>query len=167
MDIAIVPATRADTLVLDRLLQLSAYDFSEYGGTDVDTNGVFPSPYSDTIWQPYDHNFLIRVDGHLAGFAFVTRHDSYIDHGDVYLLSEFFVMRKYRRRGVGKHVAYTIFDRFAGHWELATNPGRIAAQAFWRRVVGDYAVGTYREVAEGCERWGGPIWAFESKANGT
>src|SRR6202521_2126246 len=95
MDIAIVPATRADALVLDRLLQLSAYDFSEYGGTDIDSNGVFPSQYSDPIWQPYDHNFPIPGCGHPAGFAFVTRHDSYIDHGDVYLLSEFFVMRKY------------------------------------------------------------------------
>ena len=75
-------------------------------------------------------------------------------------------MPKYRRRGVGEHAARTLFDRFPGRWEVATNPGREPAQIFWRRVIGRYAEGTHREAADGCERWGGPIWAFDSKANG-
>ena len=172
MDIAIVPATPADAPVLDRLRQLSAYDFSEYGGTDVDPNGVFGTTDTDNPYglDPDEADpvvFLIRVDGKLGGYAIVTRHDSYLDHGRPHLLSQFFVMRKYRRRGVGEHVARTLFDRFPGRWDVATNPGREPAQTFWRRVIGRYAEGTYREAAEGCERWDGPIWAFESKANGT
>jgi predicted acetyltransferase len=75
-------------------------------------------------------------------------------------------MPKYRRRGVGEHVARTLFDRFSGRWEVATNPGREPAQTFWRRVVGRYAAGTHREAA-GCARWDGPVWAFDSKANGS
>jgi predicted acetyltransferase len=161
LNIAVVPVTPEDAPVLERLWQLSAYDYSTYGGTDVDASGVFPTPVPD------EQFFFVRVGGHFAGFASVIRHASYLGHGEVHLLSYFFVMPKYRRRGVGEHVARTLFDRFPGRWEVATNPGREPAQTFWRRVVGRYTGGTHQEAAAGCERWDGPIWAFESKSNGT
>ncbi len=168
MDIALVPATPADAPVLDQLSQFSAYDFSEYGGIDVDSSGVFlPAGDDETDAEDPVATFLIRGDGHLAGFAVVTRHDSYLDEGRPYLMSQFFVLRKYRRRGVGEHVARTLFDQFPGRWEVATNPGREPAQTFWRHVIRRYTEGAYREAAQGCERWGGPIWAFESKAHET
>jgi len=33
---------------------------------------------------------------------------------------------------------------------------------FWRKVIGRYTGGHFRELAEGTDRWAGPIWAFES-----
>lgn len=162
VEITLVAATRADTPVLCRLLQLYEYDFSEYGGIDVDSKGMFPTIDTDAIWGRDDHVFLIRADGQLAGFALVTRHESYLGDGDTYLLGEFFVMRKYRRRGIGEHAARTLFDRLRGRWEIGTVHGNATAQAFWRRVLGRYTGGDYREAGEGCGRWEGPIWAFES-----
>src|SRR5215212_9060303 len=93
MEIAVIPATSADTLVLTRLGQLSSYDFSEYGGNDVDAHGLFGAANID---NPYGLDpdevdplaFLIRVGGQLAGYAVVTRHDSYLEHGKPYLLSQ-------------------------------------------------------------------------------
>jgi predicted acetyltransferase len=167
MNISLDAATPADTPVLDRLLQLYEYDFSEYGGVDVDPNGLFESVDTKTIWEPHDHVFFIRIDNNLVGFAYVTRHDSYFDQGKTHNLSEFFVMRKYRRRGIGEQVACALFDRFPGRWEFGTLPGNLVAQAFWRRVLGRYTGGTHQEVSEGCERWSGPIWTFEAKPDGT
>jgi predicted acetyltransferase len=166
MNVALVRATRSQTSVLDHLLQLYEYDYSEYGRVDVDSNGVFPTVDTEALWQPDDHVFLIQVDANLAGFAFVTRHQSYLGDGDAVLLSEFFVMRKYRRSGIGEHVALTLFDRFPGRWEVGTPHGNLGGQAFWRSVLGRYAPDMYQEVSEGCERWQGPIWAFSSKGNG-
>jgi predicted acetyltransferase len=166
VNVSVDAATPADVPVLDRLLQLYEYDFSEYGGVDLDASGVFETVDTAAIWRPDDHVYLIRVDGNLAGFAYVTRHTSYFGHGETHNLSEFFVLRKYRRRGVGEHVARLLFDRFPGRWEFGTTPGNLAAQAFWRRVLGRYAPDTLREVAEGCERWSGPIWVFVSGADG-
>ena len=165
MYVSLDAATPTDTLVLDRLLQLYEYDFSEYGGVDVDSSGVFPTVDTQTIWGPDDHTFFIRVGGSLAGFALVTGHESYLGNGDTHLLSEFFVMRKYRRRGVGEHAARALFDRFPGRWELGTARGNVAAQAFWRSVLGRYTDDAYREAPDGCDRWEGPIWAFASKAD--
>ena len=165
--VTLVQASRADTPVLDRLLQLYEYDFSEYGGIDVDATGAFATVDTATIWQPDDHVFLIQVDDKLAGFAFVSRHQSYIGDGRSLLLSEFFVMRKYRRRGIGEHVARRLFDQFPGRWELGTPSRNTAAHAFWRAVLGRYTNGRYKEIAEGCERWQGPIWIFVSSGDRT
>jgi hypothetical protein len=85
MNVALVKATRAHTGVLDRLLQLYEYDYSEYGRVDVDSNGVFPTVDTEALWQPDDHVFLIQVEPNLAGFAFVTRHQSYLGDGDAVL----------------------------------------------------------------------------------
>jgi len=83
-----------------------------------------------------------------------------------YLIDEFFVLRKYRRRGVGAHVARTVFDRFPGHWEVSELRENTAAQAFWRRVIGRYTGGNFREVELDSPRWRGPAPAFESKSPG-
>jgi predicted acetyltransferase len=50
-------------------------------------------------------------------------------------MAEFFVMRKYRRGGVGVIAARAVFARFPGEWqvrELAANAGAVA---FWRKAI--------------------------------
>ena len=167
MKIELATASQADIPVLDRLLQLYEYDASENGGNEIDANGVFPTVDTGALWGPNDHVFLIQVDGRLAGFALVTRHQSYFGQDYTYLLSEFFVLRQYRRRGIGEHAAHTLFDRFPGRWELGTMHANTAGQAFWRRVLGHYTRDAYQEVAEGCERWQGPIWTLTAKPDRT
>jgi len=167
VDVDLVVATPGDRQVLDRLLQLYEYDFSEYGGIDLDATGVFPTLDTADIWRPDDRVFFIKVDGRLAGFAYVTRHTSYVGEGEATLLGEFFVLRKYRRRGVGERAARTLFERFPGRWELAPARGNDAARAFWRRVIGRYTGGAFRELPDGCPRWDGPVGAFETSRAAT
>src|SRR5262245_33942185 len=92
MNVTLDLATPTASPILDRLRQLYEYDFSEYGGIDVDSTGLFPTVATRAIWGPNDHVFLIRVGSSLAGFALVTRHRSYLGDGDAHLLSELFVM---------------------------------------------------------------------------
>ena len=85
--------------------------------------------YLDEYWNDSDRKaFLFRVDNALAGFALVFT-------GEPHDIAEFFVMRKYRHRGVGAQAAASLFDRFPGRWtvrQLLTNP---AATAFWRTAI--------------------------------
>ena len=166
VDVDLAEAAPADRPVLDRLLQLYEYDFSEYGGIDLDSTGAFETLDTAGVWGPDDRVFFLRVDGRLAGFAYVTRHASYAGDGETTLLAEFFVLRKYRRRGVGERAARAVFDRFPGRWELATARGNEGARVFWRRVIGRYAGGAFVELPDGCARWDGPIWAFETPPRG-
>jgi predicted acetyltransferase len=163
----VIAASPRDRPIVERLAQLYQYDFSEVTGSDVDEDGRYRHMDGDAIWEPGWHVFLVRVGGRLAGFAFVTRHRSYLGDGETAYMDEFFVLRKYRRRGVGEHVARTLFDRFPGRWEVAELRQNAPAQAFWRRVIGRYTGGRFREVELDDARWRGPVQNFESGTRGT
>jgi predicted acetyltransferase len=161
-DLRLVLAQPEQRPLLDRLLQLYEYDFSEYGGLDVDEDGLFPTEDLDRTWRSGYDIFLLQVHDQTAGFAFVMRHEAYLGDGEVTLLDQFFVMRKYRRRGFGTRAATSLFGRYPGPWELATVRPNKAAQAFWPRVIGDYTGGAFQEQPDGCARWRGPIWSFRT-----
>ena len=127
--IEVLEATVDDKPVMRRLLELYAHDFSEFTATDVDARGRFGYPYLDLYWtEPERRPFLFRVAANWAGLALVRT-------GVPHDMAEFFVLRKYRRTGVGEAAARDLFARFPGDWQvrqLETNPG---ATAFWRRAI--------------------------------
>lgn len=124
----IVPG-KADKPVLRHLLELYQHDFSEFDGRDVDHHGLYGYPYLDHYWVELDRRpFLFDIGGQWAGFALV-RLGRPID------MSEFFVLRRFRRAGVGREAALQIFRMLPGPWQLrqvTTNPD---ATRFWRRII--------------------------------
>ena len=50
-------------------------------------------------------------------------------------MAEFFVMRKYRRTGVGTDAARAIFERFPGAWQVREEEANVGAIHFWRRAI--------------------------------
>jgi len=128
-EIKVLEARLADKPVVRRLLELYLHDFSELTDADVDRRGRFGYPYLDLYWtEPERRPFLFRVAGHWAGFALVrtgTPHD----------MAEFFVVRKYRRTGVGVVAAHHLFDRFPGEWQVRQMRANTGATAFWRRAI--------------------------------
>lgn len=134
-----------------RLVQLYIYDL--YGEHwDVERDGTYGSPgWHRRFWTRRGlHHFVIRVGGQLAGFALVRDRADFAGAG-VWEISQFFVLRKYRRRAVGTRAAETLFARFPGRWEVAELVWNVAAQRFWRRVIERCAVGG---VVEGRRRYG-------------
>ncbi len=119
----------AEQPVLGRLLELYAHDFSERTGADVGDDGTFGWRFLDRYWaEPDRHAFLFRIDGKLAGFALVRS-------GDPHDMAEFFVLRKYRRGGVGTDAARAVFARFPGEWQTRQQFENAGATAFWRRTI--------------------------------
>ena len=112
--------------------------------------------------EPGRHPFLIRVDGKLAGFALVNARSRLTGDDGVHDLAEFFVLRRYRRRGVGERAAAWLFERFRGRWEVRQKPENLAATAFWRRVIGRHTGERFEDVLWDDERWRGPVQRFES-----
>jgi len=167
MHIEVITATPKDNLRVARLLQLYEHDSSEFFGADVAPDGLYRVMDTDALWQPGWHTFLVKVDDQLAGFAFVTRHQSYLGDDETYLMVEFFIMRKYRRQGVGEYVACTLFDRFPGRWEVSEWPTNFGAHVFWRRVIGRYTYGRFHEADLDTPRWRGLVQSFESANKGT
>lgn len=136
MNVEVTPAGPEDQVALENLLQLYAYDFSEFIDGDVDDHGRFSSiSLESSSPAPV---FLVRVNGVLAGFAQVQQESALTGDSDVSDIGEFFVMRKYRRRGVGRQVATRLFDMFPSRWEVREVATNVPAQAFWRDVIGEY-----------------------------
>jgi len=161
--ISLDAASAAERPVLENLFQLYAYDWSELGWTEVGRDGRFADPSLDAYWRDDDrHPFLIRVDGRLAGFALVAARSRLTGAAGVFDMAEFFVMRKYRRRGIGFAAASAAFRRFTGRWEIRQRDENAAATAFWRRVVARYTDGSYREVRCDDATWVGPVQTFSS-----
>ena len=129
MAVEIEPVSYGDEDVLRRLIEFYIYDYSEYMGWDVDGDGVFGYRYLESYWTNADrHPFFIRVDGRLAGFALVRS-------GQPHDMAEFFIMRRYRRAGVGTEAARLVLSRFPGSWEVRELEANVAGANFWRSAI--------------------------------
>jgi len=147
---------------LKNLIELYKYDFTEFDPEDVNEHGLYDYQYLDHYWtEEGRHPFFIRVDGKLAGFALVRKMGAIEDSKSIYSVAEFFVMKKYRQRGVGQDAAYQLFNRFSGVWKVAQIEENIPAQLFWRKTIGKYTNHNYQEVKEA--DWDGPIQIFSNE----
>lgn len=164
MLVGVVDAKLEDKPVLANLLELYHYDFTEFTQEDIAPDGRFGYSKLDEYWQdPLRFPFLIWVDGNLAGFTLVKRGSAITGDPEIMDVAEFFVMRKYRRKGVGDEAARRIFERFRGRWEVREMANNTAAQAFWRTTIERYVGRAVEEHYCDNERWLGPVQMFDSR----
>ena len=146
MNIEIVVAKVEGKEILRNLIEKYNYEFSQYDLRDVNDLGLYGYNYLDCYW--YEENrfaFFIKVDGKLAGFVMVNNFPE-ADVPTDYSMSEFFVMYKYRRCGVGKYAAFAVLDMFKGKWQLKRHPNNIASVYFWDKVISEYTNGNYKLI---------------------
>jgi len=143
-------------------MNLYNYDFTEYQPKDINDYGFYNYGYTDYWWNDDDrHPFFIRADGILAGFVLVK--DSafeYINGPNAHKINEFFVMKMYRRRGVGSYAATAAFNMFKGKWEVTHLPHNIPAKCFWKSVIMKYTNGACQECGSESNEWMG--FAFDN-----
>ena len=128
--VTVARASESDKPVIRRLLELNSHDFSAIDGRALGPHGEYGYPYLDHYWLDGEdrHPFLVTVDEEIAGCALVRA-------GHPHELAEFFVVRKFRRRGVGTAAARQLFGRFPGPWIVREMAGNDDATAFWRRAI--------------------------------
>lgn len=150
METEIKPIKKHERPVLENLMQFYFYDFSAFNGADVTETGQFGEyPYTSLHWTEENrHPYFIQHQGNIAGFVLVSK--IILDTRNYYSISEFFVLKKFRKLGVGRKAAFSIFDRFTGEWEVTQIISNHPAQAFWRKVIGEFTNENYREkIKEG------------------
>jgi len=165
MNITLTPATLEEKPILEHLTQLYLYDFTEFDQADINEDGFFPNKYFPLYWtEPNRCPFIIRVDGNLAGFVLVRLDiEGMLDPPRrVNQIAEFFIMKKYRRCGVGEFAARWTFEQFPGAWEVHEVAENSPAQKFWRKTIGNYTQGNYQEVIFNNQHHHGPIQTFSN-----
>ena len=165
-DVQVSAATLDEKPILRQLLELYEYDFSEFENTDVGPHGLYGYRHLDHYWtKPDRHPYLIRVDGNLAGFVLINRHG--VSGEDRWSVAEFFVMRKYRGRGIGAFAAAFVFDLHPGAWEVKQLASHSDSTSFWRKLIGRYTSGRYEERPGDAPSGVGPIQLFDNSAYST
>ncbi|MCM2326956.1 MAG: GNAT family N-acetyltransferase [Lysobacter sp.] len=158
--IEIRPATPADRVPIGRMLELYQHDLSDVWDQDLDGDGQYG--YSlDKYWSnPRCRAFVFLVAGKYAGFALVD--DSVSLPENEHWMAQFFVIRKYRRQGLGSEAARRVFDVVRGRWEVGQMRKNLPAQAFWRRVIDEYTGGRFVEHELADESWDGLLQCFDN-----
>ncbi|MBE9005660.1 GNAT family N-acetyltransferase [Fortiea sp. LEGE XX443] len=145
MYVEVLSASIYDKPLIQRMMELYQYDFSEFEDKELNEHGYFGYPYLDYYWvEDNRYPFIVRGDKKLAGFVLVNQFTYTPD--SQYSVAEFFILRKYRHQGIGKRVAFQVFDQFCGKWEIHQITTNTVAQKFWRSVIGEYTKGKFTEI---------------------
>lgn len=145
MDVKLQLMRVEEKSLLARLMELYEYEFSQFSDADVNEFGYYGYAHIDDYWNEEGRfPYLIRVDGKIAGFALVCPHCDYRKEKGARSVGEFFVMLKYRRKGVGAKVAAQLFEKHRGHWEVCYWKNNLPASRFWKKVVGKYTGNRYK-----------------------
>jgi predicted acetyltransferase len=138
VQVDLVPATPKQRPILSNLLQLYMHDFSEILPIQVDGDGKFEYPNLSQYWsEPGRFPFLAVADGKWAGFALIRQEA--LPAGElVWDMAEFFVLRGWRRHGIGMRLAHLAFERFPGVWQIRVMEANAGACRFWQQVVDSF-----------------------------
>jgi len=128
------------------LHDLSAFDDGYY---QLDERGVWHPDYLPSwLAEGPDLPFVVVAEGRRVGFALVNSAPSrHVARGRDHRVSEFFVLARERRTGIGTRAAHALFALLPGAWEVSQLPRNERAIRFWRRVAAEVSDGDYRETA--------------------
>lgn len=139
--IKLLPASFEDYSVIQNLGRFYVYDMSEYMGREtgwsVPEDGLYECIDFKKYWD--DKNsfpFLIRYENEIVGFAIVDKKgsDAEIDFN----MAQFFILCKFKSKGIGQYIAHECFKKFPGVWEVMVIPGNEGAYRFWRATIKNY-----------------------------
>jgi predicted acetyltransferase len=134
MEITLHTVADDQKAVLERLLQLCIHDYSEFESIKIGSEGIFHYRWLDFYFsEPSRHPFFIHVDGELAGFVLIREGCGKQEWA--YQIAEFFILRTFRGRGIGKGAALKALDQFSGIWETSFCTLNKPAAKLWRSVA--------------------------------
>lgn len=149
--IELVTATLNDYPTLQNMGRFYVYDMSEYmghqAGWEIPEDGLYECIEFKKYWE--DSNsfpFLVRYENEIVGFAIIDKKgsDATIDFN----MAQFFVLRKFKHKGVAREIARRCFDKFPGTWEVMVMPGNEGAYRFWRSTIKKYTGDRYEEYTK-------------------
>jgi predicted acetyltransferase len=131
--------------LLGHLLEFYMHDLSDVFPIEVGPDGRFGYNRLPLYFEEPERRFpfVIRANGHPAGFVLATRGSPVTQDPDDLDIAEFFVVRRYRRSSVGRAAAFQLWDRMPGRWIVRVSEGNRRGLPFWRKVVSDYTRGVF------------------------
>ena len=147
LEVALDIAKPADAVAIANLWQLYAHDLSDVFSLELGADARFGHEKLSLYWSEADCRFpfLIRCGAQIVGFALVTRGSPASEDPEVFDIAEFFVVRRYRRMGVGRGAALLVWHRFPARWTVRVYEGNDNGCRFWASVIAQYSGGTHTQ----------------------
>jgi len=150
-------------VLLRNLFQLYIHDMAEWFEIDTNSDGSY-SYDTSLVWEKGYDAYLAKVGDSIAGFALVGPAVEWLGESGAYDVHEFFVIRRFRRRGFGQTIATLLWNKRPGEWLVRVLEANAPAAAFWRNAISSYSRGSYEE--EGRMVNGRPWRFFRFASNG-
>ncbi|MBD3922268.1 GNAT family N-acetyltransferase [Paenibacillus sp. PR3] len=146
MNIYLEEVTINEEHILLNLFEYYDYEFSPYLNFEVNQDGLFrKAPVHKYLSDEKYNAYFIKSEETLLGFVIVTMTNNELNKS-AFEMEQFFVLKKYSGKGVGKQAAMIIFDRHRGDWKVTQVERNYPAQAFWRSVIKTYTSNSYSET---------------------
>lgn len=137
--------TRDADTILRNLFEHYLHDMAVWFEFDTKESGAYEFPTGEIWEQGYQVNLL--YNGRLpVGFALIGSGEEFVRQAGVNDIDEFFVLRRYRRRGVGRAFATTLFDRMPGDWLVRVFQRNRDGIPFWRSTIDLYTGSSFSET---------------------
>lgn len=143
--VKIIPITDANAPIFDVFEQDYESEFSAITKKEPDDKGRFTI---DADWKSPNNGLFLFLGEKPAGFAIRGEIEGSSD------IAEFYILPCYRKKGLGKRLAFAIFDSVPGPWQVRQIPTATNAIHFWRIVIQEYTHGNYVEDQINDPHWG-------------
>ena len=128
--------------VLQDLFQHYLRDMAVWFEVEANPSGSYPYDTS-VIWEQEYDAYLAKVEDSVAGFALIGSADEYLSEVGAHDVHEFFVLRRFRRQGIGRRMAIHLWNRYCGEWLVRVLEANVPAQAFWRATIEGFPLGSF------------------------
>lgn len=159
-----VETDRSADPILRNLFEHYLHDMAQWFEFDSKEDGSYSYP-TERIWEEGYRVFLVYRERVPCGFALVGSAESFIREAGVNDIDEFFVVRRYRRRGVGRAFATWLWDTMPGEWLVRVFQRNEPAMPFWRTTIGTYTGDAFTETVH--KEKGNPWSYFLFRSPGT
>lgn len=131
--------------IFDELVQDYEDEFSLISGKKKNQDGKYSI---DVDWRIPNIGYYWKENSKIVGFSIVEYIDDYSE------IVDFYVIPDYRKKMVGKNMAFAVFNKHPGSWRVRQILGSELATKFWRRVIGEYTNENYTELQIENPPWG-------------
>jgi predicted acetyltransferase len=162
MSLTLRKARLDDYPALQQMLELYQYDLSDIWAQDADAEARYGYKLERFKLDERYHAHVAMEGAQYAGFALVA--PAAVTSKEGSWMEQFFVLKRYRRTGIGRALALHSLESHPGPWEVGQMPSNVAAQTFWRKVISERTRGEYVEVQVTEGWWQGQVQQFHVQA---
>jgi putative acetyltransferase len=135
----------SNSYIFDELAQDYEDEFSPTSGKKKNQDGKYPI---DVDWHTPNVGYYWKEGSKVVGFSIVESIDGYFE------IVDFYVIPAYRKKMIGKNMAFAVFNQHPGPWRVRQISGSESATKFWRRVIGEHTNENFTESKIENPPWG-------------